>query len=96
MAHYAARSGLEAVQYFGGWEDLRAKIESGYPLIVLVDFGFSFYQVNHFMVTVGVSDRSVIVNSGKDERLRMDKDTFLKAWERTKFWTLWIYQGSRK
>lgn len=96
MARYAARGGLEAVQYSGGWEDLRARIESGYPMIVLVDFGFSFYQVNHFMVAVGVSDGSVIVNSGKDERLRMDKYAFLKAWARTKFWTLWIHQGSGK
>ena len=53
MALYAEARGLDASFYSGGLPDVKSKIEAGYPLIVLVDLGFSFYQVNHFMVVVG-------------------------------------------
>lgn len=90
MLLYANKKGLYALQYAGNWDDLKAKINAGYPLIVLVDYGFSVYQANHFMVVVGYNDNGVIVNSGRTERMFMDKDKFLKAWKRTNFWTLWI------
>lgn len=88
MVRYAAQSGLDVTQYSGGWEDLRTTVGAGYPLIVLVDFGFAFYQANHFMVVIGFSDDSVIVNSGRNERLVMERQEFLRAWQKTRFWTL--------
>ncbi len=87
---YASKEGLDARQYSGGWDDLKQKITDGAPLIVLVDFGFSAFQANHFMVVTGYSDDGVVVNSGKEEGLFMDKKKFQKAWQRTNFWTLWI------
>ncbi|HAM53638.1 MAG TPA: hypothetical protein DCP92_24200 [Nitrospiraceae bacterium] len=90
MVLYAEARGLEAFSYSGGLDDVRAKIEAGYPLIVLVDEGFSFYQVNHFMVLAGYSDDGVIVNSGRKEGKFIPTGAFLKLWERTKFWTLFI------
>lgn len=90
MARYAERKGLAALQYRGSWADLRTKVAGGYPLVVLVDSGFSLYQVNHFMVVVGFDSRGVIVNSGLRERTIMDRERFLREWERTGFWTLWV------
>jgi predicted double-glycine peptidase len=90
MALYAQKKGLFSLHYRGTWEDLKAKIQEGYPLIVLVDYGFSVYQANHFMVVVGYNDEGVVVNSGKTEKMFMDKERFLRAWEKANFWTLWI------
>ncbi|MCL4537857.1 MAG: peptidase C39 family protein, partial [Nitrospirae bacterium] len=94
MVIYANKKGLYALQYIGGWDDLKKKINNKYPLIVLVDYGFSVYQANHFMVVVGYNDDGVVVNSGKTEHMFIDKEKFLKAWKRTNFWTLLIKKES--
>ena len=96
MILYTQRMGLDATQYRGSIEDLKKNIESGYPLIVLVDYGFSLYQVNHFMVVVGYNENGVIVNSGRDKGKFISEKDFIKAWERTKYWTLLIKSVSSK
>jgi ABC-type bacteriocin/lantibiotic exporter with double-glycine peptidase domain len=90
MVLYAQRKGLNAIQYKGSMEDLKKNVESGYPVIVLVDYGFSLYQVNHFMVVVGYNEHGVIVNSGKDKGKFISTEDFLKAWRKTNYWTLLI------
>ncbi len=90
MALYAQSRGLEASQYRGGIDDLKEKIDSGRPLIVLVDYGFSVLQVNHFMVVLGYSDDGVVVHSGRHERKFIPLDSFMKSWKRTGYWTLSI------
>ena len=90
MLLYARSRGLAASQYSGTLDDLREKIDSGRPLIVLVDYGFSIVQVNHFMVVVGYSERGVIANSGRDEMKFIPVEDFLNTWEKTRFWTLLI------
>lgn len=92
MVFYPQKKGLDAFQYSGGLDDLREKIDAGHPLIVLVDYGWSLFQVNHFMVVIGYNDDGVIVNSGREEKKFIPRESFLKAWERTKFWTLLIRQ----
>lgn len=90
MPLYVRSKGLEALQYSGSLVDLREKIRFSYPLIVLVDYGFSVYQLNHFMVVVGFYDEGVVVNSGKKEGQLISSQDFLKSWERTKYWTLLV------
>lgn len=90
MVLYAQKKNREVRHYEGGLEDLRTNIDSGYPLIVLVDHGFWIYQKNHFMVVVGYSDDGVVVNSGKNRLKTLALRGFLQSWRRTKFWTLLI------
>lgn len=90
MVIYSQKKGLTAEQYSGGMKDLKKNIGSGYPLIVLVDYGFWVYQSNHFMVVVGYNEDGVIVNSGKDKSKFIPEEDFIKTWEKTKFWTLRI------
>ncbi len=40
MILYAERKGLKANGYKGSLADIKGKIDSGYPIIVLVDLGF--------------------------------------------------------
>jgi len=90
MVFYARKKGLRAEKYRGTFEDLQAQINSRRPLIVLIDQGFWVYQSHHFMVVVGYDGGGIIVNSGKEERKFISRDSFSKTWEKTKFWTLRI------
>ncbi|MFZ6016582.1 MAG: C39 family peptidase [Nitrospirota bacterium] len=90
MVMYAQRKGLHALQYAGSIEDLKKNINAGYPVVVLVDYGFSIYQSNHFMVVTGYNEYGIIANSGKERATFIPGKKFLKSWERTKYWTLLI------
>jgi ABC-type bacteriocin/lantibiotic exporter with double-glycine peptidase domain len=90
MVLYAQRKGLLVTQYEGNIEDVRKHIDFHHPLIVLVGYGFSLIQKDHFMVIVGYNDHGVIVNSGKDKEKFISETDFLKPWAKTKFWTLLI------
>ena len=90
MLLYAQARGLTASQYPGGLNDLREKINLGEPLIVLVDYGFSIIQVNHFMVIVGYAEQGIIAHTGRAKEKVIPWSDFLKAWEKTGHWTLLI------
>ena len=93
MVLYAQSRGLEAFRYRGAWDDLRKKIDAGFPLVVLVDYGFSVFQSNHFMVIIGYGEDSVVAHSGRHEKKVILREDFLKSWEKTGFWTLLIRKG---
>lgn len=88
MVLYAQKKGLYALQYAGSMEDLRRNIDSGHPIIVLVDYGFSIYEADHFMVVIGYNDNGVIVNSGREREKFIDGKKFLNIWRKTNYWTL--------
>lgn len=90
MTLYARNIGLEAVQYKGSIKDIRGNIGLGYPIIVMVDYGFWVYQQNHFMVVIGHDKNAVIVRSGRDRLRFIPEEKFVRAWKRTNFWTLLI------
>ncbi len=90
MALYAQRNGFSAQEYSGSMQDLKEKISAGQPLLVMVDYGFLAWQVNHFMVVVGYNSDGVIANSGKKEREFINNDTFLRIWRKAGFWSLAI------
>jgi ABC-type bacteriocin/lantibiotic exporter with double-glycine peptidase domain len=90
MVLYANKMGLDTAQYRGNKEDLKKNIDSGFPVIVLVDYGFSLYEANHFMVIVGYNDQGVLVDSGRKKNSFILWSGFLKAWGRGGFWTLLI------
>lgn len=90
MKFYAENKGLRAIIYKGNLEDIKQKINSGYPLIILVDFGFWIFKKNHFMVVTGYDENGVIVNSGKEKQKFLLKEELLRSWRKTDFWTLLI------
>lgn len=90
---YARKKGFKARQYKGSVEDVKRNIDLGYPVIVLVDYGFWVYQQGHFMVVVGYNENGILANSGT-ERLRfISFQDFIKSWKRTKRWTMLITPG---
>ena len=87
---YAQEKGFKATPYSGSVENVKKNIDSGFPLIVLVDYGFWVYQQNHFMVILGYNEEGILANSGRDQHQFIPLRSFLKTWGRTKFWTLLI------
>jgi ABC-type bacteriocin/lantibiotic exporter with double-glycine peptidase domain len=90
MILYAKRKGFHAEQFKGSMEKLRGSLDAGYPLIVLVDYGVSVIQINHFMVVTGYTNDGVIVHSGKTPNKFLHEKDFLSSWKKTGYWTLLI------
>ena len=90
MVLYVERKGLNVTWYHGSIENIKRNIELGYPLIVLVDYGFWTIQQNHFMVVVGYGDQGVLVNSGREQLKQISLEDFLEPWRKTKYWTMLI------
>ena len=53
------------------------------PLIILVDYGFSVYEANHFMVVTGYTKSGVLVNSGKKENQEISEGELARIWKKT-------------
>jgi len=87
---HARKKGLKADYYRGSWDDLREKITGRFPVIVLIDRGISVYPVYHYMVVFGIDDLGVLVHSGLDKALRLNREEFLGMWKKTDYWTLWV------
>jgi predicted double-glycine peptidase len=90
MILYAQQKGLHAEQYRGTIDNLKESIDEGYPIIVLVDYGFSLYQQNHFMVVVGYAEQGIISYTGKVKEKVIPWDDFVKVWEKTGYWALLV------
>jgi ABC-type bacteriocin/lantibiotic exporter with double-glycine peptidase domain len=87
---YAEKKGLKANNYKSSVKDIRDKIDSGFPLIVMVDYGFWMVKQNHFMVVLGYDNNVVVAHSGRERLKVISLKDFMKTWGRTKFWTLLI------
>jgi len=90
MVLYARKKGLHVIQSRGSIKYLKENIDLGYPVIVMVDYGFWVYQQNHFMVIAGYNKNGVIVNSGRNRLKFIREEDFLRSWEKTDFWILSI------
>jgi len=91
MVLYARQTGLRVRQYRGSITEIKRSIDLGYPVIVLVDYGFWFYRQNHFMVVVGYNEDGILANSGKEHLRLIRFRDLLRSWERTEYWTLLIH-----
>jgi hypothetical protein len=90
MVLYAEGKGFSVRQYKGDLAGLHRNIDSGFPLIVMVDYGFSIYEKNHFMVILGYNEEGLWVHSGREREKFIPLKDFLPTWEKTGSWTLLI------
>ena len=88
MVLYAKKKGFNVAQYRGSYDDLQRNVESGVPLVVMVDYGLWVYKQNHYMIVFGYHEKGIIVHSGKNAHQFIPLEKFLKSWRRTNFWTL--------
>ncbi len=93
---YAQKHGFKAKEYTGSIEDLRSKIDAGFPVIVKVDYGFWVYERNHFLTVVGYYNGDngkpggLIVHDGYTPFARVPEKKFMEQWKKTGYWALLI------
>jgi predicted double-glycine peptidase len=88
LEHYARMHAFQTDQYEGSVHDLHRRVDEGVPVIVFVDYGFSVYERNHFMVVTGYTEHGVIVNSGKRESQAISEGELEKIWKKNRYWSL--------
>ena len=94
LENYARHKGFTTRQFQGSIADVRTSVDSGTPLILFVEYGFSLYRLDHFVVAKGYTNDSVIMNSGRKENDIIPNKELLKIWERTGYWSLLIEPSS--
>lgn len=90
MVLYARQRGFACRWYEGSPDDIKRAVDSGNPLIVMVEVGFSVARVYHYMVITGYSSRGVIANTGTTPQKLVPWERFRSQWEETESWTLLI------
>lgn len=88
MVGYLRQADFAAYAFHGDWSDLEHHDSLGRPLIVALRDGGSHGPL-HYVVVVGVSGDAVLVNDpARQQRLRLAREGFEKAWSATDDWTL--------
>ena len=90
MERYARQHGFQTEQVAGSLNRLKQSIDRDIPPILLVDYGFSLYQRNHFIVAKGYSANGFLVNSGREESKFIANEELLNIWKKTGYWMLLI------
>jgi tetratricopeptide (TPR) repeat protein len=90
MAAAVRARGLLAYEAGPALEDLYAQLASGTPVLALQRLGAGPWPGWHYAVLVGYDSRSgtVILRSGKKERLQIDAERFEATWDRGGRWAL--------
>jgi tetratricopeptide (TPR) repeat protein len=94
MAAAVRARGLLAYEAGPTLEDLYAQLAAGTPVLVLQRLGAGPWPGWHYAVLVGYDSRSdtVILRSGKKERLQADAARFEATWARGGRWALAVLQ----
>lgn len=85
---FAKKRGFQAQPSTGSPGEIRKQIDQGIPPIILVDYGFSFYQRNHFIVITGYAANGVLANTGSAENEFIGEEELLRIWKKTGYWML--------
>ena len=96
MTTYAARHGLPLQAMRADLADLRAEVDAGRPLIVLLRRGFPFHDA-HFVVVNGYDGTSGTIYgySGRDAMACWTTDQFARRWARADHWAL-VWTGEKE
>lgn len=90
MVLYARQRGLASRWYKGSTDEIVGSVDSGNPIIVMIDLGFSVARAYHYMVITGYSFTGVIANTGTTPQKLISWERFMSQWEKTQNWTLLI------
>lgn len=84
--------GLQAESYQGSLANVKAELDAGHPLVALLNLGYEFFPLGHYVVITGYDDaqQGLYVHSGLERDAFLSYERFLQSWEKTGRWTLLI------
>ncbi|MGH7230607.1 MAG: C39 family peptidase [Nitrospiraceae bacterium] len=84
LLHAAQKRGLEAEFRHGDLDDFKREIDAGHPVVALLNLGYPFFPIGHYVVVTGYDDRrqGLFVHSGLQENRFYPYDRFLRQWEK--------------
>jgi tetratricopeptide (TPR) repeat protein len=97
MLAAARRNGMLAYELAPALADVLAEVVAGNPVIVLEDFGVSFYPLWHYAVVVGydLDAGEIVVRSGLRRRQTVPFALFERVWRHADYWALLVVPPSR-
>lgn len=90
LALYPRTRGFRTRFFRGSPGDVIAAVDSGRPLLVMVDEGLGGIRIFHYMVVVGYEPEGVLVNSGRRREQRIPWATFLSGWRGADSWAMLV------
>jgi len=94
MYIYAIENGFEAKQGGADIAEIKRLLDTGEPVIVLVDNGFWIVRRGHYLVVVGYRDDGFFVHNGYRKNTFISFEDFEKRWRRTGYWALIMHPES--
>lgn len=93
----AARRHGRVAYILGEQESLARTLEDGYPVVVLLNLGLSFYPVWHYAVVIGYDkvEGQYILHSGKKPYKRYSIRQMDALWGRSEYWGMLVLPPSR-
>jgi len=94
----AKQKGAQARYYSGSLDDIKINITKNRPLILLLNLGYEFYPVYHYMVVIGFHEENgfIIAHSGIERDKAFSYKELLNAWGKTSFGTLLITPSAER
>ncbi|MFN3813864.1 MAG: C39 family peptidase [Aquificaceae bacterium] len=68
LENYAKEQGFKTELFQGNLQDIKKFIDQGKPVILLVDLGFLWISVPHYIVVVGYDEKYMYANTGYREK----------------------------
>lgn len=90
MLAASRRAGLPAYVLAPRLSAVLREVAAGNPVLVLQNLSFSFSPVWHYAVVIGfdAEQGSVMLHSGRTEKLHMPLTTFERTWQRANHWAM--------
>ena len=95
---YSKAKGLDTKVVEGKLDLLKSEIQQKHPIVVFLNLGLKIFPKGHFITVIGYDDMDqiIIAHSGREPEQRIPYGRFLRAWEKTGFWTLLVNQKTTR
>lgn len=90
MLAASRRQGLPAYQLQPRLESLLREVAAGHPVVVFQNLSLPVYPMWHYAVVIGFDRErdTLVLHSGRTERLEMTLSTFEHTWARGAYWAM--------
>ncbi|WP_245522252.1 peptidase C39 family protein [Thermocrinis albus] len=82
LENYARRQGFKTELFRGDIQKVKSYLRRGIPVILLVDLGFLWVSVPHYVVVIGYDEKCVYLHTGYEEKVCWSPDKLNALWKK--------------